>query len=332
MTVLRWMSRLRPDTDGRYPDVNTPRKHPVHGLLYVDKPAGITSHDVVAVVRRAARSRRVGHAGTLDPFATGLLVLGIGKCTRLLPYIVGEPKVYETVVRFGSETNTDDLTGSVVREADAPRLDASAFVALHEALASLTGSIEQRPPAFSAKHVDGERAYAIARRGVALELPPVSVVVHGWEVLGVDGPRLHARITCAGGTYVRALARDLGRALGSAAHCEILRRISSGPASVTRAVTLERLTPGAIADGVVELQSPLVALGDIATERLDASMERDLAQGRAIAATTAGTRVAFLRTSSASDGTTGHPDEVLGIGVREGDRWQPRVVFLGADA
>ncbi len=305
----------------------------MHGLLYVDKPVGITSHDVVAVVRRAARSKRVGHAGTLDPFATGLLVLGIGHCTRLLPYVVGEPKVYEAVIRFGTETDTDDLTGAVVHASDVPPLDEAPGSALHDAIARLTGAIQQRPPAFSAKHVDGERAYAIARRGGTPDLPPVPVVVHHWEVLGVDGARLTVRISCAGGTYVRALARDLGRLLQSAAHCESLRRISSGPAAVARAVPLDQLTPGAIADGAIQLQSPLAALGAIATERLSASLERDLAQGRAIPATTAGSTVAFLRATDPVADATASTDDVLGIGVRlSGDRWQPRVVLLGAEA
>src|SRR5215213_3690717 len=131
-------------------------------MLYVDKPAGITSHDVVAVIRRAARSKRVGHAGTLDPFATGLLVVAVGPCTRLLPYVDGEPKVYRAVIRFGFETDTDDCTGAVTLERPLPELSGAA---LHTAVASLTGNIEQLPPAYSAKHVGGVRAYKLARRG-----------------------------------------------------------------------------------------------------------------------------------------------------------------------
>ncbi len=295
--------------------------------MYVDKPVGITSHDVVAVVRRAARSKRVGHAGTLDPFATGLLVLGIGQCTRLLPYIVAEPKVYDARIRFDCETDTDDATGAPTVHASAPAFaDPAVMSALHRAIASLTGTIAQTPPAYSAKHVDGQRAYALARRGAPVELPPVDVTIHQWDVLAVGDGFIDVRITCAGGTYVRALARDLGRAMHSAAHCETLRRVSSGPAHVDNATRLEDLVPGAIADRVVALRSPLAALGDIATELLDEAAIADLSQGRALAATGAGETVAFVRAHNTGDTTM----DVLGIGVRTpGDRWQPRVVLLG---
>ncbi|MES2525104.1 MAG: tRNA pseudouridine(55) synthase TruB [Gemmatimonadota bacterium] len=290
------------------------------GLLYVDKPAGMTSHDVVAVVRRAARSKRVGHAGTLDPFATGLLVLAVGQCTRLLPYVMGEPKVYEAVIRFGHETDTDDSTGTPTIQLPSPELHDER--ALSEAIAGLTGAIAQQPPAYSAKHVDGQRAYALARRGVDVVLPPVTVVVHEWIVLGITDARLHVRISCGGGTYVRALARDLGRALGSAAHCESLRRVASGPASVVDAVPLAALTPGAIAEGVVSLQPPLMALGGVAHEPLDDAALEDLSFGRAVRATQDGELAALLR-----DGA------VVAIARRApGDRWQPKVVLLGTSA
>ncbi len=290
----------------------------MRGLLFVDKPAGITSHDVVSIVRRAARTRRVGHAGTLDPFATGLLVVAIGTCTRLLPYLSAEPKVYEARFRFGAETDTDDATGQITRDAALP--DASR---LEAALQSLTGVIAQVPPAYSAKHVDGQRAYAVARRGEAVRLAPVAVTVHAWDQITWQGSDLCVRITCAGGTYVRALARDLGRAMHSAAHCAALRRVSSGQAHVAQAVTLAALTPGAIADGTVPLRPPLPLLDDMAHEVLDTDALAALAHGRAVPATQTGARAALLR-----DG------DVVGIADRvideaRGDRWQPRVVLLG---
>lgn len=295
------------------------------GLLYVDKPAGITSHDVVSVVRRAARSKRVGHAGTLDPFATGLLVVAVNAATRLLPYVVGEPKVYEAVIRFGHETNTDDPTGQVTREAPSPPDDVLAQAhasPLREAIAALTGKVAQIPPAFSAKHVNGERAYALARRGSAVDLPPVQVNVEAWQWLESATASLSVRITCGGGTYIRALARDLGRALGSAAHCESLRRISSGNADVHDAVLLDRLDPGSIAEGRVALHSPLAALGPIAHEVLDHAGATALRFGRRIAATAPGTRGALLWN-----------DTVVGVGERvAGNWWQPRVVMLGDEA
>lgn len=298
-----------------------PSERPVMGLLFVDKSAGITSHDVVSIVRRAARSRRVGHAGTLDPFATGLLVVAVGACTRLLPYLAGEPKVYDARIRFGAETNTDDGTGEVVREASLPD-----FALLASAMSTLTGAIEQVPPSFSAKHIDGQRAYTLARRGRDLELPPVSVTVHRWDLHDHDDRDerdVHVRITCGGGTYVRALARDLGRAMGSAAHCADLRRIASGEAHVAGAVPMVQLRPGAIAEGDVPLKSPLLLLDRMAHETLDDVSLAALSHGRTIAATQPGERAALLR-----------GEVIVGIADRvrdhaAGDRWQPRVVLLG---
>jgi tRNA pseudouridine55 synthase len=290
--------------------------------LYVDKPAGRSSHDIVAIVRRAARSRRVGHAGTLDPFATGLLVVAVGQATRLLPYVVGEPKVYDATIRFGAETDTDDATGTVTREAPLPAADVLTD-AVHpqrlEAEAQFTGVIAQVPPAFSAKHVDGQRAYDLARKGREVSLAPVNVRVDGWQWIGATDRDLHVRISCGGGTYIRSLARDLGRALGSAAHCHALRRIASGPAQVADAITVDRLVPGAIVDGAVRLRSPLELLGNVAHEVLDDEQLRDLRHGRALRAAQDGARAALLR-----DGN------VVAMAERDGQgRWQPRVVLLG---
>ncbi|AMW04862.1 hypothetical protein GEMMAAP_08460 [Gemmatimonas phototrophica] len=285
----------------------------------------MSSHDVVAVVRRAARTRRVGHAGTLDPFATGLLVLAVGPCTRLLPYIVGDPKVYEADVRFGSETDTDDATGSVTVTAPAPpnaRLSHADDPVRRAAEATLTGAIAQIPPSYSAKHVDGQRAYDLARKGRDVSLAPVQVRVDTWEWLAGDHETLRTRITCGGGTYIRALARDLGRALGSAAHCGTLRRMASGPATVGEAVLLEDLSPGAIAEGRVRLRSPLSLLGNIGHEHLGDDQLTDLRHGREVAASQPGHRAALLR-----DGV------VVAIAERSArNRWQPRVVMLGDDA
>ena len=151
----------------------------VAGFLLVDKPAGITSHDVVSIVRRSVHTRRVGHAGTLDPFATGLLVVMVGRGTRLLPFIDGEPKVYDATIAFGTETDTDDATGSTTREAPPPTEHA-----ISEGMARLTGEIDQIPPAYSAKKVGGTRAYAAARRGKQVVLAPARVVIHRWEEIG----------------------------------------------------------------------------------------------------------------------------------------------------
>lgn len=298
---------------------------PASGMLLVDKPAGITSHDVVGAVRRAARTRRVGHAGTLDPFATGLLVIAIGQATRLLAYVDGEPKVYDAAIRFGRATNTDDATGTVVDTGPVPPARVLHDPQAPERLAAertLTGRIAQVPPAFSAKHVDGERAYARARRGEDITLPPVDVVVHKWTWLAANDDSVTMRICCGGGTYIRALARDLGRALGTHAHCATLRRVACGAAHIDHAVSYAALSPGSIADGAVTLTPSLALLGDMARQEVgDAELDA-LRQGRRLRATAQGARVALLR-----DG------DVVAIGERTADDWwQPRVVLIGAAA
>jgi tRNA pseudouridine55 synthase len=277
-------------------------------LLLVDKPAGMTSHDVVDRARRALRTKRIGHAGTLDPFATGLLVLLVGRATRLLPYVDGEPKVYEATIRFGSETTTDDLTGEATVRRPAPQQ-----AEVLAALPSLTGEIEQVPPAYSAKQVDGERAYAAARRGVALDLPPVRVRVDAWDALEWHGDDLDARITCGGGTYIRALARDLGRATGSAAHLLALRRVASGRFSVDDAVTPDRIDAGV-------LRPALDALPAIGRVHLDSEARARIGRGMTIVrdAAARGDTAALLDASGA----------LVAVAARAGDSWQPRVVLV----
>jgi tRNA pseudouridine55 synthase len=196
----------------------------------------MTSHDVVQQVRRIYAERSIGHLGTLDPFATGLLVLLLGRATRLANFLDMEPKVYEATITFGAETDTDDSTGTVIREAAAP-----AEGAIRSAVRSLTGTISQVPPAYSAKSVDGTRAYDAARRGEPLDLQPVEVTVHAWEIRGFAEGSLSAIVTCSGGTYIRALARDLGRLTSSAAHLAALRRARVGSFDVADAVTLDAL-------------------------------------------------------------------------------------------
>jgi tRNA pseudouridine55 synthase len=209
------------------------------GLLLVDKPAGPTSHDVVDVCRRAYGERSVGHLGTLDPFATGLLVLLFGRSTRLAGFIRAEPKVYQATVRFGTETDTDDVTGTPVRTAPIPSAEA-----IRDAVAELTGEIEQVPPAFSAKHVQGAggRAYAAARRGTPAVLAPATVRVDRWDVRSILEDVAEFTVTCSTGTYVRALARDLGRGAGSVAHLTALRRCAVGDFSIDEAYTLPEIT------------------------------------------------------------------------------------------
>lgn len=279
----------------------------VGGVLLVDKPAGVTSHDVVALVRRALKVRRVGHAGTLDPFATGLLVLLVGRGTRLIPFIDGEPKVYEATIRFGAETETDDLTGDVTRSAEAPS-DPS----IAEGIAQLTGELLQVPPAYSAKQVAGTRAYAAARRGEPLDLAPSRIVVHAWTHLAREGNDLAARITCGGGTYIRSLARDLGRLTGSAAHLVCLRRTRAGSFSVDDAVSVD-----AIREGAARLLPLRAAIPSLPAQRLGAEELRRVSHGNAIENKTGAPRVALVD----DDGDLVAVADAVGPGL------QPRLVL-----
>ncbi|MEP6779104.1 MAG: tRNA pseudouridine(55) synthase TruB [Gemmatimonadaceae bacterium] len=285
----------------------------VSGLLLVDKPAGVSSHDVVARVRRAANTKGVGHAGTLDPFATGLLVVAVGHATRLLPYLDGEPKVYQATFQFGFETDTEDSTGNETCSASHPD-----WTKLSAAIEKLTGRIAQIPPAFSAKHVDGERAYQKARRGEAVELAPVDIVVHHWAVQAQRENFLDVIITCAGGTYVRSLARDLGRLMNSAAHCHSLRRLQSGKCSATNAVSFDSLERGVITHGAVNLVSPLLALQEMTSVVLSRDDEIHIRHGRAINAANEGARAVLVDQLK----------NIVAIALRtDDDRWQPRVVL-----
>lgn len=291
------------------------------GLLLVDKPAGVSSHDVVNAARRAVGERRIGHAGTLDPFATGLLVLLVGRATRLLPHLPDEPKVYEARIAFGAETDTEDLLGQVVREAARPTR-----AQVHEALPRFVGAIAQVPPAYSAKRVDGQRAYALARAGAEVELKPVQITVQRWEILQVeedaDGrvATLDARITCGGGTYVRSLARDLARAVGSAAHLTALRRVRTGPFDVRDAASLEDLR-----ERRVTVRPALDALPGFPVQRLSDEELAKIVRGIDVAATVPGPWGALVR----DDG-----DVLVALAERRGaaetpggERWQPRVVM-----
>lgn len=279
-------------------------------FLLVDKPAGMSSHDVVALARRALGTRKVGHGGTLDPFATGLLVILAGRGTRLLQFVPSEPKVYEATIAFGAETDSDDLTGSVAREAALPSVDA-----VLAALPALTGDLDQLPPAYSAKHVGGERAYQVARRGEAPALEPSRVHVDAWEVLEVSPGALRARIRCGTGTYIRALARDLGRAVGSAAHLAALRRVRVGPFDVRDANDIE-----ALRGGTLDVRDLREALGDLPREVLDDEGVRRVRHGMMIDATVAGVRAALVDPQG----------ELVAVAGRDGDRWHPDVVLATA--
>ncbi|MDG4818001.1 tRNA pseudouridine(55) synthase TruB [Micromonospora sp. WMMD956] len=213
------------------------------GLIVVDKPGGMTSHDVVARVRRLARTRRVGHGGTLDPMATGVLVIGVGRATRLLTYVIGAGKSYTATVRLGQATVTDDAEGDVIAVMPA---DAVADEAIRAAFAALTGDIDQVPSAVSAIKINGERAYKRVRDGESVDLPARRVTVSRLDVLAVrrDTPGVvdvDIDVTCSSGTYIRALARDAGLALEVGGHLTALRRTAVGGFALGEAATLDEL-------------------------------------------------------------------------------------------
>jgi len=207
------------------------------GILLIDKPAGPSSFEVVRRVRRALKVRKAGHGGTLDPFATGLLLLCLGEATKLVPFLMPEPKTYRAVVKLGEETDTQDLTGEVVARSD----ELPEPEQIYEAAARFVGEIEQIPPMYSALHHQGERLYHLARRGETVDVKPRKVTVYELEVQEVALPLVTITVTCSPGTYIRTLAADLGRALGCGAHLAALRRLAVGPFAVEEALTLEAL-------------------------------------------------------------------------------------------
>lgn len=249
------------------------------GILLVDKPGGITSHDVVARARRALGTRKIGHAGTLDPMATGLLVLGVGAATRLLTYIVGLDKTYEATIRLGVSTDSDDADGVEVSRADPSILAALTDSVMTAAIADLTGPISQVPSRVSAIKVGGRRAYDLVRAGEEVELAARAVTVSRFDVVGVRRSDqeavvdLDVVVDCSSGTYIRALARDLGSALGVGGHLIALRRTHIGPFDVAAAVR------------EIDPDAPLLTDAEVATEVLGvfavtAEEARDLRHGK----------------------------------------------------
>jgi tRNA pseudouridine55 synthase len=227
--------------------------HAMSGVLVVDKPKGPTSHDVVDRVRRVLCARKVGHTGTLDPFATGVLAICVGKATRLVRFLSGGPKLYAATVRLGFDTDTDDLLGTPLGEPHPVTVTSEEIGA---ALRLQMGEILQTAPAYSAKHVGGRRLYDLAREGVAVARPVSRVIVYTIDLVARRGDELDLEVSCSPGTYIRALARDLGAALGTGGHLTALRRLRSGSFGLEQAVTLDALT----------VEAPLVSLKDLLPE------------------------------------------------------------------
>ena len=280
---------------------------PQAGIVLVDKPGGMTSHDVVARARRAFGTRKIGHAGTLDPMATGLLVLGIEGATRLLTFVVGLDKTYEATIRLGVSTDSDDADGQVVAQADASSL---ASEAIRAAIEPLTGDISQVPSRVSAIKVDGKRAYDLVRQGIDVELKAREVTVSRFDVLAErrDGTAidLDVVVDCSSGTYIRALARDLGAALGVGGHLTALRRTRIGPFEVADAASLEVLAEARL------LAPAVVAAAVLGRFDVTADEARDLRHGKRLAG--AATRLDGKRAAAiAPDGA------LVGIVERRGD-------------
>ncbi len=248
------------------------------GLVVVDKPGGLTSHDVVSRVRRLAGTRKVGHAGTLDPMATGVLVLGINRATRLLGHLMLTEKAYDATIRLGIATTTDDAEGEVTATRSAAGLDEATVRA---AAAELVGDLLQVPTAVSAIKVDGKRAYQRVREGEEVELAARPVTVHELTVhdLRIDGDTLDLDVSvrCSSGTYVRAIARDLGARLGVGGHLTALRRTAVGPYGLDVAHTLEEL-----GEELVVLPAAQAARAAFASRDLDAAQAADVRFGRAL--------------------------------------------------
>lgn len=288
----------------------------MHGFLNIDKPAGMTSHDVVARVRRIARLRRVGHAGTLDPAATGVLVVALGGATRLIEYVQDQTsKRYLASVRLGVTTTTDDAEGEVLAEAPLPPLDTRA---IEEVLARFRGWVEQVPPMYSALHHEGRRLHELARAGVTVERKARRVLIERLDLLAWEPPLLKIDVLCGKGTYIRSLARDIGAALGCGAHLAELRRTAVGPFRIEEAVPLAELERRSQQNEQLPLLPPERAVADWVRVDLDAREAQRVRNGQAIA----------LRQASGERARAHGPDgSLLALLERDGAVFKPVKVF-----
>lgn len=287
----------------------------MHGFLNIDKPAGMTSHDVVARVRRLTRQKRVGHAGTLDPAATGVLVVALGQATRLIEYVQDETrKRYLATVRLGTITTTDDAEGEIVKTRPVEPLDSST---IERALGAFRGAIQQVPPIYSALHHEGQRLYELARAGVTVDIPARTVQVYSLQLTGLALPDLMLDIECGKGTYIRSIARDLGAALECGAHLAALRRTAVGTFGIDDSVTLAQLEARLAVPPDELLLAPETAVRDWPVAELDAEQALYVRNGRPIALDLVGERARAHNTGGA----------LLALLEREGELWKPVKVF-----
>ncbi|PKO23082.1 MAG: tRNA pseudouridine(55) synthase TruB [Chloroflexi bacterium HGW-Chloroflexi-1] len=300
-------------------DVKHANEPTYHGILNLDKPTGWTSHDVVARVRRLLRQRGVGHAGTLDPLATGVLLVCVGQATRVVEYLMAGRKVYRAVARLGETSDTYDSDGAITATAPAPTLTRDD---LDTALAPFVGSILQRPPAYSAVKQNGVPAYRRARRGQVVELAPRPVTIDHIDLLDWQPPHLTIEVTCGPGAYIRSLTHDLGQSLGCGAVLTGLTRLRSGDFRLADAISLETLAEAAETGQVARYLHPLrSALADLTPVPVDPQTAAQIAHGQAIPCPT--------RPENATGCAYGPDGEVLAILIYDADRmqWRPRKVF-----
>ena len=283
------------------------------GVLPVDKPAGPTSHDIVAMARRKLGVRRVGHTGTLDPFASGLLLLCLGQATRIAEYLTGLDKRYLATVRLGTATDTDDLTGAILASADAAGIGSHDVEA---ALAGLRGTVLQMPPQYSAKKVAGERAYTAARQGREVNLRQAAVTIHELSLIEFRPPDADIEVLCSSGTYIRAIARDVGTALGVGAHLTALRRTAIGSYDVNSAVVPEDFDHAAATAAAII--PTVTALPHLPRVFLEAGQVEDVRHGRAVHVAAAPDAPVVLAAAAS---------QAVAIGACAAGVFRPRKVF-----
>lgn len=296
------------------------------GILIIDKPAGWTSHDVVAKLRGILKTKRIGHTGTLDPFATGVLVMLVGKVTRLAQFLDKDQKEYEAVVRLGFETDTGDRTGKPSAESGVRNAD---LEEIKEVLTKFVGEIEQTPPMYSAKKIDGKKLYDLARKGIEVERKPVKITIYDLGLIepqrrGDAEPDIGLYVRCSAGTYIRTLAEDIGRALKTGAHLAELRRTAAGKFNIGQAVTLDQIEKlaesGEISSRLISMNDALSHLPEV---KLDETDLQKVKNGVAISAKIPGENVQSIRMTDAGNALV-----AVGSYAPEEEIVKPRIVFL----
>lgn len=286
----------------------------LEGVLVVDKPGGMTSHDVVNRVRRVAGTRRVGHAGTLDPLATGVLLVCVGRATRLVEYLVGQPKTYVTTVRLGQATNTYDGDGEVVVERPFTHITPSLIT---QSLDSFRGTIQQKPPMYSAIKKDGQPLYKLARQGKEVDVPAREVTIDDLRLLAVNLPEVELTMTCSSGTYVRSLAHDLGEVLGCGGHVVRLRRTAVGDFTVAQAVELDSLTRDNVGDFLRPMATAVAHLPRLDLGEADVV---DMENGRFVPRQSSQPQAELVQ-------VFGEDGRFIGVAKANGQMWQPHKIF-----